>query len=84
MAHFPITLMPTKKSRLNVTLKKDTAIYLKEMALHDEMSESAKAAQLIEVAMEIESDGYWNARAEAIEKKNKGWLTDEQFWKGIV
>ena len=76
--------MPTKKKRLNVTLKKDTAFYLKKMAVRDEVPESTKAAQLIEIAMELEEDLYWSKIADDRLKKTKKWISHEEFWSKLL
>ena len=84
MIHIPIFLMPTKKKRVNVTLPKPMAIFIRRMSLRDDVPQSTTIVQLLEQALEIEEDEYWDKRAESIEKKNKGWLTHEKFWKGRV
>jgi hypothetical protein len=46
--------MPTSKQRLNLTLPKHLAIFLKKISLRDEMSQSAKAIELIKAGIEVE------------------------------
>lgn len=82
--YFPITVMPTQKRRLNITLKKDVAFYIKKMALHDDVPESTKAAELIENAIEFDEDLYWSRIAEESEKKTKKWISHKEFWSKIL
>lgn len=76
--------MPTTKRRVNVTLKKDVAIFLKQLALRDDVPESTKAAQMIEMAMEIEEDLYWSKVANERIKKMKGTISAEEFWSKVL
>ncbi|MDO8648271.1 MAG: hypothetical protein Q7R81_00640 [Candidatus Peregrinibacteria bacterium] len=46
--------MPTSKQRLNLTLPKKLAVFLKKISLRDEVSQSAKALELIERGLEME------------------------------
>lgn len=39
--------MPTSKKRLNVTLSDDIALFLKKIALRDDVPEATKAAELL-------------------------------------
>jgi len=76
--------MPTKKRRLNVTLNKDTAIYLKKLAIRDDVPEATKAAQMIEIAMEIEEDLYLSRIADERLAQTKKWISHEDFWSKIL
>ncbi|MBI5156301.1 hypothetical protein HZA45_03450 [Candidatus Peregrinibacteria bacterium] len=73
--------MPTKKKRLNITLQKDVALFLKKMSLRDDVPQATKAAELLEMAMEIEEDDYFTVLAEKRLKANKGFISHEEFWK---
>lgn len=46
--------MPTSKKRLNLTLPKDLALFLKKISLRDDMPQATKAVQLLERALEWE------------------------------
>ena len=72
--------MPTTKKRLNVTLKKDTAIYLKKMALRDDVPEATKASQLIETALELEEDLHFSRIADNRLETMKGTISHKEFW----
>ncbi len=76
--------MPTKKKRLNLTLPHDTAIFLEKMALRDDVSQSAKALELIEKALEIEEDAYFSAIADERVEKTTKWLSHEEFWAQVL
>ncbi len=76
--------MPTTKKRLYLTLPKPVAVYLQKMSLRDEVSESQKAVQLIEKAMEIVEDEYFAAIADERRKNSKGYMSSEEFWKGLL
>ncbi len=76
--------MPTKKRRLNVTLKKDVALYLKKLALRDDVPEAAKAAQMIEIAMEIEEDLYFSRVADERLARTKKWISHGNFWSKLL
>ncbi|MFH0770523.1 MAG: hypothetical protein V1926_04050 [Candidatus Peregrinibacteria bacterium] len=76
--------MPTKKRRINVTLKKDVALFLKNIALRDDVPEATKAAQMIEMAMSIEEDAYFSKRAEKIDTLTRRWISHEQFWSKLL
>lgn len=76
--------MPTSKKRLNITLPKDARIYLKKLALRDEVPEATKAAQLVQMAMEIEEDAYFAKMAEERARKNAGTISSEEFWSKVL
>ncbi len=71
--------MPTKKRRLNITLKKDTAFFIKQLALRDDVPESTKASELIEVALEMEEDFTLSTIADERDKKTKNWMSYDEF-----
>lgn len=73
--------MPTSKQRLNVTLPKHIAIYLKKISLRDDVSQSRKALELIEKALEIEEDEYLSKLADERVRKGGKYLSHEQVWK---
>ena len=76
--------MPTTKQRISIILPKQMAACIHQMSLRDDVSQASKIVALLAEILEIEADEYWNRRAEAVEKRNKGWLTHEQFWKGLL
>lgn len=46
--------MPTSKPRLNLTLPRHLAVFLKKVSLRDEVPQATKAVQLLERALEWE------------------------------
>lgn len=73
--------MPTKKKRINVTLKKDIAIYLKMIALRDDVPEATKAAELIELAMEANEEDYFIAISEKRDTPGAKYYSHQRAWK---
>ncbi len=76
--------MPTKKKRLNLTLPKDVAVYLQKIALRQDVSQSQVAVELIEKALELAEDEYFIQIAEERRKNSKGYISHEEFWKGLL
>lgn len=77
--------MPTKKRRLNITLNKDAAFYVKKIALRDDVPEATKASQLIELALEIEEDMYLSKISDDILEKSKGkTISHKEFWSKLL
>lgn len=75
--------MPTSKKRINISLSKETAVFLKKISLRDDVPQATKAAELLEKAMEIEEDEYFSKMAEERLKKNAGWISHEEFWSKV-
>ena len=76
--------MPTSKKRLNITLSKELAIFLKSIALRDDVPQAAKAVELLEKALELEEDDYFNRLAEEREKAGGRFIHHDTFWSKIV
>ncbi|HLD64323.1 MAG TPA: hypothetical protein VI913_05505 [Candidatus Peribacteraceae bacterium] len=76
--------MPTSKKRLNITLSKELAIFLKSIALRDDVPQAAKAVELLEKALELEEDDYFNRLAEEREKAGGRFIPHDTFWSKIV
>jgi hypothetical protein len=49
--------MPTSKQRLNLTLPKNLAAFLKKISLRDDVPQATKAVQLLEQVMDWEAEG---------------------------
>ena len=73
--------MPTKKKRLNLTLPKRVAVYLQKISLRDEMSQSQKALELIEAAMQIAEEEYFSIVAEERDTPDAKFVSHEEAWK---
>ena len=76
--------MPTKKKRIYLTLPRHTAVFLQKIALRDEVSQSQKAVQLIEEALEIAEEEYFVKIAEERIKKGGQYISEEEFWKKVL
>ncbi len=63
--------MPTSKKRLNITLPKDIAIFLEKISLRDEMSQAAKALELIERGLEMEEGEFSEKFIREIKRREK-------------
>ena len=50
--------MPTKKKRINLTLPKDIAEHIQNIAQHREISQSQAAVDLIELGLDITEKGW--------------------------
>ncbi|MEQ1849830.1 MAG: hypothetical protein ABL890_04535 [Candidatus Peribacteraceae bacterium] len=72
--------MSTTKKRLNITLSDHLAVFLKKVALRDEVPQATKAAEMLERAMELEEDAYFSMLAEEREKKTSKLLSHDDFW----
>ena len=77
--------MPTSKKRLTVTLSKDVSVFLKKIAVRDNVPEATKAAELLEKALEIEEDEYFSTIADKrASDKNADAISHEEFWKSVT
>lgn len=76
--------MPTMKKRLNITLPKETRMYLKKLALKENVPEATKAAELLQMALEIEEDAYFSKIADRRTKKGGKTLSHKSFWSKVL
>lgn len=63
--------MPTSKQRLNLTLPKHLAIFLKKVSLRDEVPQATKAVQLLERALEWEEGEFQQNFVDEIKRRSK-------------
>jgi hypothetical protein len=63
--------MPTSKQRLNLTLPKHLAVFLKKIALRDDVPQATKAVQLLERAMEWEDGEFKQSFIDEIKRREK-------------
>ena len=73
--------MPTTKARINISLPNEVKEALSKLARRDCMPEATKAARLLEVALEVEEDLFWNQIAEKRDKKQARFITHASAWK---
>lgn len=74
VVHWCYTLlpaMPTSKKRLNLTLPKDLAVFLKKISLRDDMPQAAKALELIERGLEMEEGVFKKEFVKEIKRREK-------------
>lgn len=77
--------MPTSKKRLNITLSNHLAVFLKKIAIRDDVPEATKAAELLEKAMELEEDEYFGVLAdERAANRKAGWISHTAFWTKVL
>ena len=77
--------MPTSKKRINITLSNDIALFLKKIALRDDVPEATKAVELLKRALEIEEDEYFSAVADKrAADTTAGSLSHEDFWAKVL
>ncbi|TSD00498.1 MAG: hypothetical protein Greene101449_108 [Candidatus Peregrinibacteria bacterium Greene1014_49] len=76
--------MATLKKRLNITLPKEARVYLKKLAIKDQVPEATKAAELLQMALEIEEDAYFAHVAEERLKKGGKFISHEEFWSKVL
>jgi hypothetical protein len=63
--------MPTSKQRLNLTLPKHLAVFLKRISLRDEVPQATKAVQLLERALEWEEGEFKQSFVDEIKRRTK-------------
>ena len=73
--------MPTTKTRINISLPDEVKEALSKLAKRDRIPEATKAARLLEVALEVEEDLFWNKIAEKRDKKQTRFITHASAWK---
>lgn len=73
--------MPTKKSRITITLEVTCAQLLKELAQQKHQSISRIAKELILQELAHQEDRYFSALADARDKENTPRISHEDAWK---
>ena len=73
--------MPTLKSRINISLPDEVKEMLQKLAKRERIPEATKAVRLLEVAIEMEEDLFWNEIAEEREKKQAKFISHASAWK---
>ncbi len=77
--------MPTKKRRLNITLSKNAALFVKQIALRDDVPEATKISELVELALEIEEDMYLSRKSDELLEQSKGkTVSHKEFWSKLL
>ncbi len=73
--------MPTLKSRINISLPNEIKEALQKLAKRDHVPEATKAARLLEIALEVEEDLFWNEIAEKRDKKQAQFISHANTWQ---
>lgn len=73
-----------KKKRINVTLEKDAALFLKKIALRDDVPQATKAAELLEYALELVEEDSFCKMAEKRDIKNATFISHDAFWSKVL
>ena len=63
--------MPTSKQRLNLTLPKHLAVFLKKVSLRDDVPQATKAVQLLERALEWEETEFKESFIREVKRRTK-------------
>ena len=72
--------MLATKTRINISVPRETRRALERLAKRDEMPEATKAAQLLELALEYEEDAVWDAVARARDRKGAKFISHGKVW----
>lgn len=76
--------MKSRIHHITVRLSKSSADFVRGLAKKDKVQTSTKAAQLIEMALDDIEDAYWSKQADEIDAKTTGYISSEEFWKGLL
>ena len=73
--------MATVKKRINISVSKSVQDALKHLAKRDQEPVATKAAELLELALDIEEDRVLSRIADERLKNHRGrWLSHEEVW----
>ncbi len=72
--------MPTTKKRVNVSLSDNVDFVLEKLSKRDNMPKATKAAQLIDVALELEEDQFLDEVASARDTKKAKFVSHKKAW----
>jgi hypothetical protein len=72
--------MPTTKKRVNISLSPSIESAVKQLAKRDKLPQATKVAQLLQIALEIEEDGVWDALAGQRDIKGAKFIPHKKAW----
>jgi hypothetical protein len=76
--------MPTAKNRINMAVPNELFELIQLRAKRDEKSLASTAVELLDLAIEVEEDAYWNQFCDELDAiPNKKYLSHEEFWKKV-
>ncbi|OGL89479.1 hypothetical protein A3H75_01245 [Candidatus Uhrbacteria bacterium RIFCSPLOWO2_02_FULL_51_9] len=73
--------MPTLKTRINVSLPRAVDIMLARLAKRDDVPRATKALDLMKLALEIEEDTLWDARAAQRDTRGARFVSHKNAWR---
>ena len=74
--------MATLKKRINISVSNEVETAVAILAKRDQVPHATKAAELLELALEIEEDGYFSRLIEERTASNTKWiLHSADIWK---
>ncbi|MEK7613350.1 MAG: hypothetical protein AAB439_00525 [Patescibacteria group bacterium] len=72
--------MPTLKKRINISVSKDVERAIEKLARRDNVPDATKAADLIQIALEIDEDEVLNAVASTRDTKSATFVSHKKAW----
>lgn len=76
--------MPTAKNRINMAVPGEIYELIELRAQRDNKSLASTAVELLDLALEVEEDAYWNKICDELDAiPNKKYLSEEEFWKKV-
>ena len=72
--------MPTIKKRINISVSDDVERAVETLAKRDQVPQATKAAELLELALEIEEDTYFALMTKKRLVKNTSWTDHNTAW----
>lgn len=74
--------MPTTKARINISVSSDMKRALSRLAKRDQMPTATKAGRMLELALELEEDIYFENLARKRLRGKTRWIPDtDRIWK---
>lgn len=72
--------MATTKHRINISLSDEMTTVLTKLARRDQIPTATKTAQMLQLALEIEEDDYFDTIAKTRDTKHTRFIRHEQAW----
>lgn len=73
--------MPIAKTRISISVTESVRDALAKLARRDQVPEATKAAHLLQTALEIEEDIFWDTLARERDRKNVRYTSHAKAWK---
>jgi hypothetical protein len=72
--------MPTTKKRVNISISRHIEEALEKLARRDQVPEATKAAELLQVAIELDEDQVWDSIANLRDSKKAKFIPHKKAW----